>query len=96
MKFFQISYDDDYRPHIFRILPMLKNLDVIMMPRPPRIFPKKDSIEQEENNEAQVEISVPKELEGCNTFLILNFVYKSKNVLFCGDFRIIGSGKYMP
>jgi hypothetical protein len=42
---------------------------MIMMPRPPRIFPKKDAIELEEKNETEIEISVPKESEGCNVSL---------------------------
>jgi hypothetical protein len=63
-----ISYDSDYRSHIFRILPGLKNLDVIMMPRAPKTVCKKDSNPSDDFFDGSSAIPIveviPKELEG--------------------------------
>ena len=65
-----ISYDPEYRPTIFRILPSLKNLDVITMKRVPRTICKKDPSPSDDNFEGPSPMAVstgsnefPKELE---------------------------------
>ena len=65
-----ISYDPEYRPTIFRILPSLKNLDVITMKRVPRTICKKDPSPSDDNFEGPSPMTVstgtndfPKEIE---------------------------------
>ena len=63
-----ISYEPEYRPTIFRILPGLKNLDVITMKRVPRTICKKDPSPSDDNFEGPSPMAVstqefPKELE---------------------------------
>ena len=48
-----ISYEVEYRPTIFRILPGLKNLDVIMMKRVPKTICKKDKPDEDDDFEGR-------------------------------------------
>ena len=66
-----ISYEPEYRQTIFRILPSLKNLDVITMKRVARTICKKDPSPSDDNFEGPSPMAVstnsnefPKELEG--------------------------------
>lgn len=61
-----ISHEENYRPTIFRILPMLKNLDIIIAPRAPKTLCKKDSKfydDETDNAGAPTVTDIPKELE---------------------------------
>ena len=70
MKGNRISRNRDYRARIFRMLPNLKNLDVIVTPRAPRVCRKNtldnnDPNDDPENGAASMIVSdIPKELEG--------------------------------
>jgi len=61
-----ISYDEDYRCTIFRILPSLKNLDVIMMQRAPKYVCKKDMNPPDDNFDgpSATVVNFPKEFQG--------------------------------
>ncbi len=67
-----ISFDSEYRPTIFRMLPGLKNLDEIMYPRAQRfVCNKKDPSPFDDNIDgagAPVINDIPKELEGEDVF----------------------------
>ena len=57
-----ISYEVEYRPTIFRILPGLKNLDVIMMKRVPKTICKKDkSPNEDDDNEGTASNGIPQQ-----------------------------------
>ena len=57
-----ISYEVEYRPTIFRILPGLKNLDVIMMKRVPKSICKKDkSPNEDDDNEGTASNGIPQQ-----------------------------------
>ena len=66
----QRNPDRDYRQRIFRMLPNLKNLDVIVTPRAPRVCRRNsqdnnDQNDDAENGAAATTVSdIPKELEG--------------------------------
>ena len=75
-----ISYDDDYRPTIFRILPNLKNLDVIMMQRAPKMVCKKDKNPSDDNYDGPSPevVNYPKELQGT--------YFRTKQKCICGRY----------
>ena len=75
-----ISYDDDYRPTIFRILPNLKNLDVIMMQRAPKMVCKKDKNPSDDNYDGPSPevVNYPKELQGT--------YFRTKQKCICGKY----------
>ena len=69
----QISRRSDYRQRIFRMLPHLKNLDVIVTPRAPRFCKRNTPNDNDQNDDdaengaAPTTVSdIPKELEGNN------------------------------
>ena len=72
-----ISYESEYRATIFRILPGLKNLDVIMMKRVAKSVCKKDKSPTEDdefdgNSSNSITTSnIPKELEGKKTWIVI-------------------------
>ena len=74
-----ISYDEDYRCTIFRILPSLKNLDVIMMQRAPKYVCKKDMNPPDDNFDgpSATVVNFPKEFQGTyiskNDFILTYF-----------------------
>ena len=53
-----ISYEVEYRPTIFRILPGLKNLDVIMMKRVPKSICKKDKPDEDDDFEGRGTVGI--------------------------------------
>ena len=66
-----IAFESEYRATIFRILPSLKNLDVIMMKRVPKTVCKKDKSPTEDDdldgnssNTVTTTSNIPRELEG--------------------------------
>ena len=67
----RIARDNNYRDRIFRMLPNLKNLDVIVTPRAPRTLCRRDTPDHNDQDEAEngdaplVSLSdIPRELEG--------------------------------
>ena len=80
-----IARHDDYRVRIWRMLPNLKNLDVIVTPRAPRTFCREDTLDNNDQDDGNngnaptITSDIPRELEGnkgaAETFNLNNLEY---------------------